>query len=288
MRFAAGLAGVAVAAAVGAAWPAAAPARPGSADVAALQVGLRWSGVYAGDVDGLRGPATAAAVRALQRRARIGVDGVAGPRTRRALGWRGRHRYGSRALTRGARGWDVAALQFKLAWHGFPSGPFDGALGARGTTALVRFQRWAGLPADGIAGPATFRALRRPPARAPVRLGVPVAARVGDRFGPRGIGFHAGLDFPAASGTPVVAAAAGVVAAAGYLDGWGLRVVTSHGVGVATLAAHLSSVAVRPGQPVARGQLLGRVGMTGHATGPHLHLEVLLRGANLDPARALG
>src|SRR4051794_11362393 len=175
-----------------------APARAGgSADVAALQVALRARGAYAGDVDGVRGPATERAVRRLQRRARIAVDGIAGPRTRRALGWHGRHRYGSRALVRGRRGWDGAALQFKLAWHGFPSGPFDGALGARTGAALLRFQRWAGLPADGIVGPATFGALRAPPPRAPRRIGLPVAGTLGDGFGPRGGAFHAGLDLPA-------------------------------------------------------------------------------------------
>ena len=61
----------------------------------------------------------------------------------------------------GNRGWDVAALQFKLAWHGFPSGTFDGVLGPHMDEALRRFQRWAGLGADGLAGPATIRALRR-------------------------------------------------------------------------------------------------------------------------------
>ncbi|MFY9580742.1 MAG: peptidoglycan-binding domain-containing protein, partial [Gaiellaceae bacterium] len=92
-----------------------------SAGVAALQVGLRAHGLYKGAIDGIRGPLTTKAVRTLQRRALIAVDGVPGPQTRRALGRFGRHPFGSRPLKHDLKGWDVAALQFKLAWHGFPS-----------------------------------------------------------------------------------------------------------------------------------------------------------------------
>ena len=267
--------------------PAAARAAP-SADVAALQVALRARAAYGGTVDGVRGPATAAAVVAFQRRAGLAPDGIAGPLTRRALGWRGRHVYGSRSLRRGRRGWDVAALQFKLAWRGFPSGPFDGVLGPRAASALARFQRWAGLTPDAIAGPATFRALHRPPPVAPIALRRPVPAPVGDGFGPRGGAFHAGLDFLSPYGAPVRAAAGGVVTAAGFVaGGWGLRVAIDHGSCITTLYAHLSSAAVVPGQRVGTGSLIGRVGATGRATGPHLHLEVLVCGANADPARSL-
>src|ERR687896_1329764 len=94
----------------------------GSARIAALQVALHAHGTYYGTIDGLRGPQTTRAVMRFQRRARLTVDGVAGPQTRRALGKLGRHSIGSRVLTLGKRGWDVSALQFMLAWHGFPSG----------------------------------------------------------------------------------------------------------------------------------------------------------------------
>src|SRR5439155_1363877 len=82
--------------------------------------------LYAGPIDGVVGPDTTAAVRAFQRREGLAVDGVVGARTRAALGRYGRHALGSRPLARGAFGWDAAELQFLLAGHGFPSGPFDG------------------------------------------------------------------------------------------------------------------------------------------------------------------
>ena len=195
---------------------------------------------------------------------------------------------GSRELGFGDRGWDVAALQFALAWHGFPSGRFDGYLGTHTDTALGRFQRWAGLAADGHAGRSTYAALRRPLARCPIRLSRPIDAPTGDLFGPRGNRFHAGVDFPAPMGTRVFAAGGGrVVFAGASAGGWGTMVLVSHGHGVQTRYAHLSRVAVQVGQLVATGATIGRVGSTGEATGPHLHFEVIVRGANVDPLSAL-
>ena len=267
--------------------PAAAAAQ-GPGDVAALQVALRSAGTYHGTVDGILGPGTRAAVRRFQRKAGLPVDGIAGRQTRRALGRLGRHPYGSRPLRLGHVGWDVAALQFKLATRGFPSGPMDGALGPRSIRALRRFQTWAGLPGDGVAGAGTQRALRRPPARSPVKLFRPVRAQVGDRFGPRGNRFHAGLDFPAPSGTPVTAAGFGDVVFSGYdTSGWGNLVIVKHRFGLRTLYAHLSSISVPTGAHVEAGQRVGRVGATGHASGPHLHFEILLRGANINPFTAI-
>ena len=90
------------------------------AGVAALQVGLHSHGLYKGPIDGLTGPGTAKAIRLLQKRAHLTVDGVVGPKTRSALGRFARHRLGSRKLLIGNKGWDVASLQFQLAEHGFP------------------------------------------------------------------------------------------------------------------------------------------------------------------------
>jgi len=269
--------------------PATADAARRLAGTAALQVALRAEGVYGGDVDGIRGPGTAAAVRAFQRRAGLPADGVAGRRTRRALGTRGRPGWGTRVLRQGAAGWDVAALQFRLAIRGFPSGPIDGGFGARTSAAVQRFQAYAGLPVDGVVGPGTRRAFARTWPRSLLRVARPVAAPLGDRFGPRGDRMHAGVDFTADTGAPVAAARSGVVARAGWdASGFGNVVVLRHGAGVQTLYAHLSSIAVRQGQSVAGGALVGRVGATGRSTGPHLHFEVLHRGANVDPLTAMG
>ena len=136
----------------------------GNAGVAALQVALRARGLYSSTIDGFAGPATTAAVQRFQHRAGLPATGIVDSRTRRALGRYGRHLLGSRPLTRGAAGWDVAALQFMLAWHGFPSATIDGGLGVHTEKALRRFQRWAGLPVDGVAGQTTIAALRKAPA----------------------------------------------------------------------------------------------------------------------------
>lgn len=265
--------------------PVQAAGRPG---VAALQVTLRARGLYLGTIDGIRGPGTVAAVRTFQRRRGLAADGIVGPRTRAALGRYGRRALGSRPVRFGHRGWDVASLQFSLAWHGFPSGPLDGHFGTRTRAALQRYQRWARLRADGIAGPVTVRSLRRPRARSPLALAKPVRARIGDRFGPRDAQFHTGLDFPAPYGRTVYAARAGRVHGAGWNPGgYGTLVVIGHGHGVQTYYAHLGRVYVRVGQRVRTGTAIGAVGATGQATGPHLHFEVRLRGAALDPLAAL-
>jgi murein DD-endopeptidase MepM/ murein hydrolase activator NlpD len=272
-----------------AAFPPAGHAAAGSAGVAALQVGLRTRGLYVGAIDGVVGPQTAKAVRRLQRRARIAVDGVAGPETRRALGRFGRHTLGSRPLRRGLVGWDVAALEFQLALHGFPSGTFDGVFGPRVETALQRYQEWAGLGVDGIAGPSTLGALTAEPAAAPLPLAWPLAQPVlGDPFGPRGDRFHSGIDLPAPSGTPVYAARSGQIVYAGWrAGGWGFLVTIAHGSGERTMYAHLSRIDVRVGVWVAQGVRVGLVGATGDATGPHLHFEVRFRGAAVDPLPSL-
>jgi peptidoglycan hydrolase-like protein with peptidoglycan-binding domain len=257
------------------------------ARVAALQVALRAHGLYEGDVDGLAGPQTDRAIRLLQTRAKITVDGVVGPQTRKALGKLGKPGLGTRTLRIGNRGWDVASLQFRLAMHGFPSGTFDGDFGPRTDAALRRFQEWAGLPVDGHAGRATYRALTASPATSPLSFRSPLDVPYTDLFGPRGARFHTGLDFPAPYGTPVQAARTGRVTVARWLEGYGHTIVIRHSLGVSTMYAHLSAFVVRDGERVAVGQPIGRVGKSGSATGPHLHFEVRVRGAAVDPLPAL-
>src|SRR4051812_49621216 len=96
-----------------------------SSGTAALQVALRARGLYAGDVDGLRGPGTAGAIRAFQARAGLGVDGIAGPVTRRRLGWRGRPSLGRRGLPEGRRGRGAAPLPVPPHPPGLPPRPLD-------------------------------------------------------------------------------------------------------------------------------------------------------------------
>jgi len=105
-------------------------------------------------------------------------------------------------------------------------------------------------------------------------------------FGRRGVfqRFHTGIDLAAPVGTPIYAARAGQVDTAGWSRyGYGLHVIINHGGAQETLYAHMSRIAVRPGQWVRRGELIGYVGSTGWSTGPHLHFEVRVGGAARNP-----
>jgi murein DD-endopeptidase MepM/ murein hydrolase activator NlpD len=98
---------------------------------------------------------------------------------------------------------------------------------------------------------------------------------------------HRGVDYAAPIGTPVRAAGGGRVAFVGVKGGYGNVVELAHPGGVRTVYGHLSRFAprLRPGMAVAQGQLIGHVGMTGLATGPHLHYEYLQGGVHKDPQR---
>ncbi len=96
---------------------------------------------------------------------------------------------------------------------------------------------------------------------------------------------HEGIDYGAPAGAPVEATASGVVTRAGFMGAYGRLVELRHPGEIRTRYAHLSSIPadVRPGAHVAQGQIIGRVGMSGLATGPHLHYEFLLNGRHRDP-----
>ncbi|MGI5985193.1 MAG: murein hydrolase activator EnvC family protein [Oscillospiraceae bacterium] len=107
----------------------------------------------------------------------------------------------------------------------------------------------------------------------------------GMRFHPilKEMRFHAGTDIGANSGTPILAADSGTVAVATYGGGYGNYVVISHGSGISTLYAHMSSMAVSAGSTVSKGDVIGYVGSTGLSTGAHLHFEVRVGGQTTDP-----
>lgn len=94
---------------------------------------------------------------------------------------------------------------------------------------------------------------------------------------------HEGLDFAAPLGTPIHAASGGIVTLARYVPGYGKTIEISHGNGLITRYAHASSISVKTGELVSRGQQIGRVGSTGRSTGAHLHFEVRVAGHALDP-----
>ena len=95
--------------------------------------------------------------------------------------------------------------------------------------------------------------------------------------------FHAGEDIPASMGADILAAATGKVVTAGWVSGYGNYTVIDHGGGLMTAYGHQSSILVSVGQTVTQGQLIGKVGSTGNSTGPHLHFEVYVNGATVDP-----
>jgi murein DD-endopeptidase MepM/ murein hydrolase activator NlpD len=100
-------------------------------------------------------------------------------------------------------------------------------------------------------------------------------------------GFHSGLDLSTDKGQPVYATADGEVELASYSGDYGNLVVLEHGFGLSTRYGHLSAFAVKPGQTIRRGQVIGYVGATGRATGAHLHYEILANGKLLNPLQLL-
>jgi murein DD-endopeptidase MepM/ murein hydrolase activator NlpD len=121
----------------------------------------------------------------------------------------------------------------------------------------------------------------------------PLEGRVTSSFGERedpinGEGaFHSGIDICAPFGTPVRAAADGAVSSAEMGAGYGREVVLNHGHDLETVYGHLSAIAVLPGQHVLRGEVIGYVGQSGRATGPHLHYEVRVHNVPVNPHKYL-
>ncbi|HST24145.1 MAG TPA: M23 family metallopeptidase [Blastocatellia bacterium] len=125
------------------------------------------------------------------------------------------------------------------------------------------------------------------------KRGVAPTVIAGSRFGYRsdpftgGARFHSGVDIKARSGDTVGASQPGIVVFAGWYYGYGNMVIVSHGSGITTRYAHLSSIAVEVGERVERGQIIARAGSTGRATSPHLHYEVRVDGSAINPFQVL-
>lgn len=124
--------------------------------------------------------------------------------------------------------------------------------------------------------------------RPQVGLAAPILHRpvtVSSRFGePRGDRIHKGIDLQAPAGTPVHATAPGRVTYSGEQRGYGEVIIIEHGGGLATVYAHLRKRRADAGDEVRRGQHIGDVGRSGNATTDHLHYEVRVNGAPVDPA----
>ena len=141
-----------------------------------------------------------------------------------------------------------------------------------------------------VADAATVRhlALQSLPTRLPLQ-DAELTSRFGNRDDPLTgrRAFHAGLDFAAAPGTPILAAAAGAVVFAGFRPDYGWTVEIEHGNGLRTRYAHASRLLVKLGALVMPGDTVAAVGSSGRSTGAHLHFEVLRNGEPHDPRRYL-
>lgn len=123
------------------------------------------------------------------------------------------------------------------------------------------------------------------PAIRPLKNMYSITSGFGRRYHPilKRLRVHTGVDITAPKGTPVYATADGTVTSESPGGGYGLVVVINHGYSYKTLYAHLSKKAVKPGQKVKRGQVIGYVGSTGMSTGSHLHYEVIKGGQRVNP-----
>ncbi len=125
-------------------------------------------------------------------------------------------------------------------------------------------------------------------------LDKPVSGPLSSKFGVRRFfngeerNPHAGLDFAVPAGTPIKTPANGTVILVGDYFFNGQTVFVDHGQGFISMFCHMSKIDVKPGQALRRGEVVGRVGATGRATGPHMHWNVSLNDARVDPAIFIG
>ncbi|MDY6326748.1 MAG: M23 family metallopeptidase [Bacteroidales bacterium] len=142
--------------------------------------------------------------------------------------------------------------------------------------SLDTLARLAGSKADMLAAIPAIR---------PLKNMYTITSGFGKRYHPvlKTLRNHTGVDIAAPKGTPIYATADGIVSRENPGSGYGTCVLINHGYSYQTLYAHMSKAAVRPGQKVKRGQLVGYVGSTGMSSGSHLHYEVLKNGQHVNP-----
>lgn len=125
---------------------------------------------------------------------------------------------------------------------------------------------------------------KTPPPKSPTGTYIrPYWGIVTSNYGYRGREFHTGVDFAGPTGSSIAAADGGTVTFAGWNGNYGRCVIISHGNGIETLYAHCSSLLVKSGQKVAKGETIARLGSTGRSTGPHVHFEVRKNGKHVNP-----
>lgn len=115
----------------------------------------------------------------------------------------------------------------------------------------------------------------------------PTTGYISSYYGPRWGSFHYGIDIANSSGTAIIAADGGTVTKAKYEGSYGNMIIIDHGNGYQTAYAHLSKIGVHVGQKVDKGEWIGKMGSTGHSTGPHLHFEVRVNGVKKNPLNYL-
>lgn len=151
------------------------------------------------------------------------------------------------------------------------------------------FSQWRAL--DGVEEPVSTPTSPAPTTGVSVPSRNPLEnARMSSGYGMRthpvlgGRRGHQGIDLAAPTGTPVYATADGIVSRAEWFSSYGLFISVEHGGEMQTRFAHLSRLAVGEGQRVRKGEVIGYVGSTGRSTGPHLHYEVRIAGASVNPS----